>query len=626
MFNFTSKKSKETQVRWQQEKVALQEQSNEQQMFIGGEQFFNSMRDIGYANEGQAIADIVDNSIEAGATKVSIITERGARDRIESIAIVDNGTGMSPEWLRNSIKFGGTSRENNPDGLGRFGMGLSSAGIAFSELLEVFSRQDENEYYRTWIDVNPESTGYFSDQYLREVLKYAPPLPQKMLLPEWLEKAISKQDTAGKFSGPGTVVILSQFTQSRRKWAYNSFARNLASHLGVIYYKFAGDLLIEIDGEPVEFIDPLFVTPGLRGFDLDEDRAELLGEDTISVNDEQTGEYRGTLTVRYSAMPPTFALKSEAKKLKGGSAIGSNANSRHSIMRDYTGVILSRNGRIIGCDRNSPVRFMNNDYNIGVELSFTGALDNEFGLTTLKNRVSLSESAKKMLQQLGVQKSIQAARKRRAEMFSDWTVKKPDRNKGESSAAEQAASVQRAQARIPVPTEVEESVSAKSKSNTEKEVQRRVSQTGETKQEVEQKLTAQFEKTDVAFEYKNLGKSGNFVEFQEILASKLRVIVNRDHEFFSELFSSSNVSEFGREAMKLILVAFYNSLLRTKINAAESGDFLYDSQTSQHLMRSWSENIAESLSTLGSIMKNDGLSIELDATDQQIAEHELEPS
>ena len=63
--------------------------------------------------------------------------------------------------------------------------------------------------------------------------------------------------------------------------------------------------------------------------------------------------------------------------------MGSNANSRAKIMRDWT-VILKRNGRIIGSDRLRPVRFSNNDYNIGVELSFSGDLDDAFGMTTLK--------------------------------------------------------------------------------------------------------------------------------------------------------------------------------------------------------------------------------------------------
>ena len=200
MFSFTSKKSKENQVKMQQDKVASMAAKNQAARFVGGEQFFQSFRDIGYSNEGQAICDIADNSIEAGATKIAVLIERGPRNRIESIAIVDNGTGMSPEWLQNSISFGGTSRENNPEGLGRYGMGLSSASIAFSELSEVFSRQNNESYYKTCINLVKGSDGYFDDDYL-EKLDYRPPSPEKTELPIWVSKPLQKITWTQIFQG-----------------------------------------------------------------------------------------------------------------------------------------------------------------------------------------------------------------------------------------------------------------------------------------------------------------------------------------------------------------------------------------------------------------------------------------
>ena len=316
MFSFTSKKSKEEQVKMQQNKVALMAAENKKANFIGGEQFFQSLRDIGYRHEGQAICDIVDNSVEAGATKINIFTERGKQNRIHSIAIVDNGTGMTQEWLQNSIGFGGTSRENNPNGLGRYGMGLSSAGIAFSELLEVFSRPDQREYSRTYIDLRKDSPSYFDDNYLQTVLEYGPPVPQKMSLPEWLEKAMMEQNIASNFSGSGTIVVLSSFTPARRKWTFKDFKSNLERHMGVVYHKFAGDLEIFIDGDKLDFIDPLFLTPGLKGYDLDEDRAEEIGSESIIFKDGD-GNPVGTLLARYCALPATFAIKSELKNQTG---------------------------------------------------------------------------------------------------------------------------------------------------------------------------------------------------------------------------------------------------------------------------------------------------------------------
>ena len=147
-------------------------------------------------------------------------------------------------------------------------------------------------------------------------------------------------------------------------------------------------------------------------------------------------------------------------------------------MRDYNGLKLVRNGRFIGIDKVAPVKFMNNDFNIGVELTFTGDLDEEFGLTTLKNKISLSDKAKSMLQTLGIQRSIAAARKQRNHLFAGWHVKKSN-DGDETSAAEKSASVHRHEARKPIPKEAKLLQAEKAKANTQKEVERRASKTGQ---------------------------------------------------------------------------------------------------------------------------------------------------
>ena len=57
---------------------------------------FNTMRSIGYTVE-TALADIIDNSISAGATFIDIIYEFESTDSY--LAIIDNGKGMSNDEL-----------------------------------------------------------------------------------------------------------------------------------------------------------------------------------------------------------------------------------------------------------------------------------------------------------------------------------------------------------------------------------------------------------------------------------------------------------------------------------------------------------------------------------------------
>ena len=98
-------------------------------------------------------------------------------------------------------------------------------------------------------------------------------------------------------------------------------------------------------------------------------------------------------------MSPSFALKPEFK-IKGKKAQGDNANSRFPVMREYTGVILVRNSRVIGVERLKPIRFGNNQQAIGIELSFSGEADEIFGLTYRKNSVSLSSNVLELLEKI----------------------------------------------------------------------------------------------------------------------------------------------------------------------------------------------------------------------------------
>ena len=75
--------------------------------------FIRSAKDSGYKNAAYAIAELIDNSIQAGAKEVSLvcsddIVEMGGNryTRINEIAIYDNGEGMSPDILHKSLSFG----------------------------------------------------------------------------------------------------------------------------------------------------------------------------------------------------------------------------------------------------------------------------------------------------------------------------------------------------------------------------------------------------------------------------------------------------------------------------------------------------------------------------------------
>lgn len=62
-----------------------------------------SMRDIGYSLE-TAIADLIDNSISAGASNIEIICD--VASILPTLIILDNGRGMTEEELLIAMRHG----------------------------------------------------------------------------------------------------------------------------------------------------------------------------------------------------------------------------------------------------------------------------------------------------------------------------------------------------------------------------------------------------------------------------------------------------------------------------------------------------------------------------------------
>lgn len=99
--------------------------------------YMEALTSQGYGFEA-AIADLVDNSIDAGAKDVVIHFLRDG-DRLVSLLIIDDGFGMTEDELDVAMTVGG--RRNYRDGsLGMFGTGLKSASLSHTAAVTVVSR------------------------------------------------------------------------------------------------------------------------------------------------------------------------------------------------------------------------------------------------------------------------------------------------------------------------------------------------------------------------------------------------------------------------------------------------------------------------------------------------------
>jgi Histidine kinase-, DNA gyrase B-, and HSP90-like ATPase len=222
-----------------------------------------AMRDSGYRNSAYALAEIIDNAVQANAKNVDVIcvetreliNERERR-RIQAIGVLDNGDGMPPQTLRLALQFGNGTHLTDRSGIGRFGMGLPNSSISQCRRVEVWTWQNgpDNALY-TYLDVDEIEAGRLS----------AVPMPVAKPLPsEWRKRSQSIDTT-------GTLVLWTNFDDHRLTWrGASATLRHTEMLVGRMYRKFidGGRLTIRLLAllneqamfdEPVRVNDPLYL-------------------------------------------------------------------------------------------------------------------------------------------------------------------------------------------------------------------------------------------------------------------------------------------------------------------------------------------------------------------------------
>ena len=100
---------------------------------------------IGY-KPVDALLDIADNSVSAGATHVAIRLELGQEDRegpgkrkavVRSFTVLDDGGGMDEAGLDNALALGSSAEYYETGTLSKFGLGLKSAASSLGRRLEI---------------------------------------------------------------------------------------------------------------------------------------------------------------------------------------------------------------------------------------------------------------------------------------------------------------------------------------------------------------------------------------------------------------------------------------------------------------------------------------------------------
>jgi hypothetical protein len=206
-----------------------------------------SMRAFGYSLP-DAIADLIDNSITAGASLVEITLHwNGARSWIR---IVDDGAGMDAGTLTNAMRLGSRNpkERRDPDDLGRFGLGLKTAAFSQGAALTVASRAEGcGLEVRGWDLDHINRTGSWSLLF-EETEGDGPAL-------EALDSGTV--GTAVLLKRLDRLVGEAEVEDEQAKSHFLRLSEGVERHLGIVFHRFLeSGLTIKVNGTVLQAWDP----------------------------------------------------------------------------------------------------------------------------------------------------------------------------------------------------------------------------------------------------------------------------------------------------------------------------------------------------------------------------------
>jgi Histidine kinase-, DNA gyrase B-, and HSP90-like ATPase len=219
---------------------------------LSGKQTVFSIRDTGYKSTDYAVAELIDNSIQAEADTVLVVLvtepKTGGQRAVENVAeivVIDDGTGMPEQLLFDCLAFGESGRFDDRSGIGRFGMGLSQASVSQGRRVDVWSFQQTRPCEAGHVYLDLDEIEASSGSELDVLEPTVPGDPDHEPLPEWIDPlyAVAGMGTEKKDGvdvRSGTIVRWSKL--DRLRWVRASAIRSHTElTLGRIYRRFLTD-------------------------------------------------------------------------------------------------------------------------------------------------------------------------------------------------------------------------------------------------------------------------------------------------------------------------------------------------------------------------------------------------
>lgn len=333
----------------------------------------SSLRDVGY-DAPHAIADLIDNSLVAQATRVEITLHfDGERSWIR---VADNGEGMDAATLLEAMRYG-SERDYGSDDLGKFGFGLKTASTSQCRRLTVASRRAP-QYAR--MEVRCLDLSHIEETNEWQVLVLEGENRPDYVIEPLLEHA-------------GTVVVwedldrILEYKDPWGEWARRkllSLAEQVDVHLGMVFHRFlAGEVLgqrlrITVNGSKVEPWDP---------YCRREPRTEEMPQRDLEVSGEGGA---GIVRVQPYVLPRQNEFSDDAAWRRASGPANWNRQQGFYVYRAHRMIQSGGWNRLRTTDEHTKLA--------RVSIDFFPDLDAVFGINITKTRVSLPQELREQLE------------------------------------------------------------------------------------------------------------------------------------------------------------------------------------------------------------------------------------
>jgi hypothetical protein len=354
-----------------------------------------SMRDVGYNHTTSALCEHVDNAIQAGANEIRVYFRqegKGGNKKID-VAVYDDGRGMAAPVLKVAMAFGGSMTYGNREGIARFGMGMKTAALSMSPVLEVYSWQEPEAIYTMTLDVeaigkeranlvelpDPTLITELPDEVaelFRKPLSYPTNRSEQQLL------AADGESVADNLSGSGTIVYMPDCDRLHYAKA-STLVDHAVKEMARVYRRtLAQGLRLYVNNRLVEAFDPTYSMPNarhVRFLDIPIKQSRLVLSKPVKIAMSEGSSQMASAIIRVYKLP-----------IEEWSLLPRKTQKNDLRIFDGMTVSILRNDREVfaGSMPNITTRHsVTNWYRVQIE--FPGVLDEAFGVAANKQGVRL---------------------------------------------------------------------------------------------------------------------------------------------------------------------------------------------------------------------------------------------